>query len=311
MSRTIISKLTETCKGKQKFAMLLTVNLLLFENKMMKKVKEVSPPGWSGTVKAMKKHKDITNPFALAWSMKNKGAKPHYKPEKKEVFAGIDEPPNLAEDGVGAIAGFNGPAGIPTPKTKKDTMKTLKELSDTSPEITCTHCGGNFDVGKVKGLNCPDCGGTFRVKKENLGFSMGLNNIAKGKREKKKTDNMSVKDIMNEVISPISDMDKRRAVKWLYNNVVKNTNGLFKDEYWEPINKFFKDIRDMGIDIELVGNKYHHNDNGTPDSKWWRFRIQFTTDKYKVGIINGIITAHGAGSVQNPLDKYDISVSMG
>jgi hypothetical protein len=57
----------------------------------------VSPPGWSGTVKAMKKHKDITNPWALAWwmSKKDKGdkwgkggklskkPKPNYKPEKK------------------------------------------------------------------------------------------------------------------------------------------------------------------------------------------------------------------------------------
>lgn len=40
---------------------------------------EKSPPGWKGTVKAMKKHKDIDNPFALAWSMKKKGAEPHYK----------------------------------------------------------------------------------------------------------------------------------------------------------------------------------------------------------------------------------------
>ena len=48
-----------------------------------KKMEEKSPPGWSGTVKAMKKHKDIDNPFALAWSMKKKGDKPHYKPEKK------------------------------------------------------------------------------------------------------------------------------------------------------------------------------------------------------------------------------------
>lgn len=43
---------------------------------------EVSPPGWSGTVKAMKKHKNISNPFALAWSMKNKGAKSHIKAEE-------------------------------------------------------------------------------------------------------------------------------------------------------------------------------------------------------------------------------------
>jgi len=37
----------------------------------------VAPPGWEGTVKDMKKEKDIDNPFALAWSMKNKGYTPH------------------------------------------------------------------------------------------------------------------------------------------------------------------------------------------------------------------------------------------
>lgn len=40
---------------------------------------EKAPPGWKGSVKAMKKYKDIDNPFALAWSMHKKGNKPHYK----------------------------------------------------------------------------------------------------------------------------------------------------------------------------------------------------------------------------------------
>ncbi len=43
-------------------------------------VNEVAPPGWEGTVKAMKKDKGVENPWALAWSMKNKGYKSH-KPE--------------------------------------------------------------------------------------------------------------------------------------------------------------------------------------------------------------------------------------
>ena len=50
-------------------------------------VDEKAPPGFEGTVKAMKKHKDIDNPFALAWSMKNKGYKSHKKADgsmKKE-----------------------------------------------------------------------------------------------------------------------------------------------------------------------------------------------------------------------------------
>jgi hypothetical protein len=44
-----------------------------------KSLDEVALLGFEGTVKAMKKHKDITNPFALAWSMKNKGYKSHKK----------------------------------------------------------------------------------------------------------------------------------------------------------------------------------------------------------------------------------------
>ena len=39
---------------------------------------EKAPPGWEGTVKHMKKHKNIDNPWALAWSMKNQGDTPHH-----------------------------------------------------------------------------------------------------------------------------------------------------------------------------------------------------------------------------------------
>lgn len=45
----------------------------------MEDIHEVSPPGFEGTVKAMKKHKEIDNPYALAWHMKNKGYKSHKK----------------------------------------------------------------------------------------------------------------------------------------------------------------------------------------------------------------------------------------
>lgn len=38
---------------------------------------EKSPPGFEGTVKAMKRHSEIDNPWALAWYMKDKGFKSH------------------------------------------------------------------------------------------------------------------------------------------------------------------------------------------------------------------------------------------
>lgn len=48
----------------------------------IKKLEAKSPPGWGGTVKHMKEHTDIDNPFALAWYMKNKGYKSHVKDDK-------------------------------------------------------------------------------------------------------------------------------------------------------------------------------------------------------------------------------------
>ncbi len=48
-----------------------------------RKLAEVAPPGWSGSVKAMKDgHPEIDNPWALSWHMYGQGAKPRRKPEK-------------------------------------------------------------------------------------------------------------------------------------------------------------------------------------------------------------------------------------
>jgi hypothetical protein len=83
-------------------------------------IEEVAPPGWEGTVKAMKKHsvggakrwnpkkeeeeetvgveeaekKKITNPYALAWWMKNKGYKSHKEEDEAldpQKYPGAEE----------------------------------------------------------------------------------------------------------------------------------------------------------------------------------------------------------------------------
>ena len=67
------------------------INVLSKLAKEEVELKEVSPPGWEGSVRAMKDNPKIDNPYALAWSMKNKGDKPHYKdkdgtPVKKDKY---------------------------------------------------------------------------------------------------------------------------------------------------------------------------------------------------------------------------------
>lgn len=49
---------------------------------------EKSPPGWAGTIKAMKRHMPDAKAFALAWDMYKKGAKPHYKSEPTSTSGG-------------------------------------------------------------------------------------------------------------------------------------------------------------------------------------------------------------------------------
>lgn len=49
------------------------------EQEEVESIEEKAPPGFEGTVKAMKKNKDIDNPYALAWYMKKRGFKSHKK----------------------------------------------------------------------------------------------------------------------------------------------------------------------------------------------------------------------------------------
>jgi hypothetical protein len=62
-----------------------TIELEDYVGETEEELEEKAPEGWEGTVKAMKKHKEIDNPWALAHWMKNKGMKSHKKAE--ESFA--------------------------------------------------------------------------------------------------------------------------------------------------------------------------------------------------------------------------------
>ncbi len=92
-------------------------------------IKEVSPPGWEGTIKAMKKDKDITNPWALGWWMKNKG----YKSHKEEVE--IDEvdtstwrtPPGPLDVGAPKQSSADKKAGAQAIKRGKEVRAAAKK----------------------------------------------------------------------------------------------------------------------------------------------------------------------------------------
>lgn len=80
------------------------------------------------------------------------------------------------------------------------------------------------------------------------------------------------------------------------------TKGLHSDDSWIPVYAAWKVIEDLGFDLNIVSSEYGHND-GVPCEKVWKFEIDLGTKKP----LYGILTAHGAGTVDDPLCKYDIS----
>lgn len=88
------------------------------------------------------------------------------------------------------------------------------------------------------------------------------------------------------------------------------SKGLFSDDSWQPINKIFSKLGEAGINVSLVSAKYgghEQTENGMPKYKEWNIIIPFTNNRGRPMELVGQITAHGAGSVENPLDRYDIT----
>jgi hypothetical protein len=69
--------------GKEKFQKMATAGKR--KKSESEELGEVSPEGWEGTVKAMKKHPEIDNPWALSHWMKGKGYHSHKSEDVEEA----------------------------------------------------------------------------------------------------------------------------------------------------------------------------------------------------------------------------------
>lgn len=119
---------------------LLRKYLDIIEQQNSTQLQEVSPPGWGKTVEKMKKHPEIDNPFALAWSMKKKGYQPHYKEDTNETEH-LDEkwgkPTTVSPEERGKYKG----------KTKAELLKQYNALKARGP-----HKKGSPEFGRMREL---------------------------------------------------------------------------------------------------------------------------------------------------------------
>lgn len=88
------------------------------------------------------------------------------------------------------------------------------------------------------------------------------------------------------------------------------SRGIFSDNSWETINKIFEKLKSLGLEVTVTSTKYGgqaDNQHGMPTYKEWQISIPFTNNKGRPVQLVGQITAHGAGTVEQPLDRYDVT----
>jgi hypothetical protein len=85
----------------------------------------------------------------------------------------------------------------------------------------------------------------------------------------------------------------------------------YRDEAWENVKKIFKLFGDYNIDIEITDAKYNPGgisvDTMSPKWKAWNVDFNFISKEDRPLVLHYVLTAHAAGTVENPWDSYDIS----
>ena len=110
----------------------------------------------------------------------------------------------------------------------------------------------------------------------------------------------------------LDGMSKQQAKNFIYKiikNRFNNFKGIFSDSNWAPIHEFYKRMGHMGIDLYLQKSEYNQNKHSKmPDSKVWSYEVYFINNMVNPNVLYVNVLASGAGSVDDPLSKYDITV---
>ena len=95
----------------------------------------------------------------------------------------------------------------------------------------------------------------------------------------------------------------KAALKKAINNAVCGAApGIFNDEYWHGHKLVMEALKEVeGIEANLDDAFYRHDFGSNPDGKQWNYEV--TDGRFSVWMV---VVAAGAGSVADPLSRYDI-----
>lgn len=107
----------------------------------------------------------------------------------------------------------------------------------------------------------------------------------------------------------------KAKVKTLLYKAMKpfTTNKIWKDTGWNGPSAIWNKLNELNANWQLGKNEYYKdrdNPSGPNVGKRWEWSLSWDNDKGKNMKLSGLVTAAGAGSVKDPLDKYDITFQI-
>jgi hypothetical protein len=115
------------------------------------------------------------------------------------------------------------------------------------------------------------------------------------------------------IMNPLNRKTKQNARKYIYKISTPIIDGVFRDEYWTPVNALFSlwNAEDVFWEITKPSQYFNmHEPFGamSPPYKQWYISISFYNDRANLNTLDGTLTAHFNGTREDPTKTYDLTL---
>ena len=105
---------------------------------------------------------------------------------------------------------------------------------------------------------------------------------------------------------------KKKMINKIYKNVTPLISSIYKDDNWQQVNKVLSAVESVvepfngELNVWCENGGYWKRIDEFPNYKEYKLSITFADDL----IINGSLKCHSAGTMEDPFDRYDITLTL-
>lgn len=114
-----------------------------------------------------------------------------------------------------------------------------------------------------------------------------------------------LKELMTEEIKSV--ITKKRLMNVVYKTTAPLTSRLYKDDHWQGVDDIRNALAELNIETNIYPIDGGYRQNKTGDAFWKEYQVEI---QYGGVIIQGILNCHAAGSIEDPFDRYDMTLQL-